>query len=48
MYLYFNGLVMLFDVYGFYKVNKYVILCVGIYNILNCKYYIWDVLCGIN
>lgn len=47
-YPYLNGSATLFDVYGFYKVNKHVILRAGIYNILNRKYHTWDVLRGIN
>ena len=47
-YPYLNGSATLFDVYGFYKVNKHVILRAGIYNIFNRKYHTWDVLRGIN
>lgn len=47
-YPYLNGSATLFDVYGFYKINKHVILRAGIYNILNRKYHTWDVLRGIN
>lgn len=47
-YPYLNGSAMLFDAYGFYKVNKHIILRAGIYNILNRKYHTWDVLRGIN
>ena len=47
-YPYLNGSATLFDVYGFYKVNKHVILRAGIYNILNRKYHTWAVLRGIN
>lgn len=47
-YPYLNGSATLFDVYGFYKVNKLVILRAGIYNIFNRKYHTWDVLRGIN
>ena len=47
-YPYLNGSATLFDVYGFYKVNKHVILRAGIYNILNRKYHPWYVFRGIN
>lgn len=47
-YPYLNGSATLFDVYGFYKVNKNIILRAGVYNLLNRKYHTWDTLRGIN
>jgi len=47
-YPYLNGSATLFDIYGFYKINKNITLRAGIYNILNRKYHTWDVLRGIN
>ena len=47
-YPYLNGSAVLFDLYGFYKVNRHVTLRAGVYNILNRKYHTWDTLRGIN
>lgn len=47
-YPYLNGSAVLFDLYGFYKLNKNVTLRAGVYNILNRKYHTWDTLRGIN
>lgn len=47
-YPYLNGSATLFDVYGFYKVNKHLILRAGVYNLFNRKYHTWDALRGIN
>ncbi len=47
-YPYLNGSAVLFDLYGFYKVNKNITLRAGIYNMFNRKYHTWDTLRGIN
>ena len=47
-YLYLNGSAVLFDLYGFYKLNKNITLRAGVYNMLNRKYHTWDTLRGIN
>lgn len=47
-YPYLNGSATLFDMYGFYKVNKHLILRAGVYNLFNRKYHTWDALRGIN
>lgn len=47
-YPYLNGSAVLFDLYGFYKLNKNITLRAGVYNMLNRKYHTWDTLRGIN
>ena len=47
-YPYLNGSAILFDLYGFYKLNKNITLRAGVYNMLNRKYHTWDTLRGIN
>ena len=47
-YPYLNNSAVLFDLYGFYKVNKNIILRAGLYNLFNRKYHTWDTLRGIN
>ena len=39
---------MLFDTYGFVKVNKNITLRAGVYNLFDRKYHTWDSLRGIN
>ena len=47
-YPYLNNSAVLFDLYGFYKVNKNITLRAGLYNLFNRKYHTWDTLRGIN
>lgn len=47
-YPYLNSSAVLFDLYGFYKVNKNITLRAGLYNLFNRKYHTWDTLRGIN
>ena len=47
-YPYLNNSAILFDLYGFYKVNKNITLRAGLYNLFNRKYHTWDTLRGIN
>lgn len=47
-YPYLNNSAILFDLYGFYKVNQNITLRAGIYNLFNRKYQTWDTLRGIN
>lgn len=47
-YPFLNGSATLFDIFGFVKVGKNVILRAGAYNIFNRKYHTWDALRGIN
>ena len=47
-YPYLNSSAVLFDLYGFYKVNKNISLRAGLYNLFNRKYHTWDTLRGIN
>ncbi|OOH88881.1 ligand-gated channel protein [Pasteurellaceae bacterium 15-036681] len=44
---YRNGSAVLFDVFGFVKVNKNITLRAGAYNLFNRKYHTWDSLRGI-
>ena len=47
-YPYLNGSAVLFDTYGFVKVNKNITLRAGVYNLFDRKYHTWDSLRGIN
>ncbi len=47
-YPYLNNSAVLFDLYGFYKINQNITLRAGLYNLFNRKYHTWDTLRGIN
>lgn len=47
-YPYLNKSATLFDVYGYYKPSKNIVLRAGLYNIFDRKYQTWDALRGIN
>lgn len=47
-YPYLNHSAVLFDLYGFYKINQNITLRAGLYNLFNRKYHTWDTLRGIN
>lgn len=47
-YKYLNQSAYVFDMFGYYKVNKHLTLRAGVYNLFNRTYHTWDALRGIN